>query len=346
MPEGATTTCCLHLHEQRTSPERQVILMKAACIVAPRCTETREIPMPQPQLDEVLVKIRGCGICSSSIPVWEGRPWFSYPLKPGAPGHEGWGEIVESRVSHQELRPGTQVALLTQNCFSEYVAAKYTECYPIPNSLSHLPFPGEAFACAFNIWDRSAVRPQDTLAIVGMGFIGLVLVKLAAMRGIRCIALSRSSESLRHAERLGATSTIRYGDRLSAASEVSDLTEGALCNCVIEAAGFQSTLDLAGDLVCEGGRLVIAGYHQDGPRQIPLQTWNWKALQIVNAHERDPRVYLKGINNALSAILEESLQISDFITHTFFPDQVDAAFSTLVQRPTGFIKGVVLYDSY
>lgn len=320
------------------------IKMKAACIVAPRYTEIRDLPIPQPQVDEVLVKVRGCGVCSSSIPIWEGRPWFSYPLKPGAPGHEGWGEIVECKAKQKALLPGMHVALLTQNCFSEYVVAKPAECCPLPEQVSHLSFPGEAFACAFNIWERSAVRPKDTLAVVGMGFIGLVLVRLAAMRGVRCIALSRSSESLRQAERLGATSTIRYMDRLSAASEVNDLTQGVLCNCVIEAGGYQSTLDLAGDLVCEGGRLVIAGYHQDGLRQVPLQTWNWKALEIINAHERDPRVYLHGLHSALTTILEGSLQVGDFITHTFLPDQLDAAFSTLVQRPTGFIKGVILYD--
>ena len=52
--------------------------------------------------------------------------------------------------------------------------------------------------------------------------------------------------------------------------------------------GKQWPLDLAGELTRERGRLVIAGYHQDGPRQVNMQLWNWRGLDVINAHERDP----------------------------------------------------------
>jgi len=54
---------------------------------------------------------------------------------------------------------------------------------------------------------------------------------------------------------------------------------------VIEAAGQQWPLDLATELTRERGRLIIAGYHQDGPRQINMQLWNWRGLDVINAHE-------------------------------------------------------------
>ena len=69
---------------------------------------------------------------------------------------------------------------------------------------------------------------------------------------------------------------------------VRELTGGTFCDRVIEAVGKQWPLDLAAELTREGGRLVIAGYHQDGPRQVNMQLWNWRGFDVVNAHERDP----------------------------------------------------------
>ena len=69
------------------------------------------------------------------------------------------------------------------------------------------------------------------------------------------------------------------------------------CKRVIEAAGAQATLGLAPALTGTYGRLIIAGYHQDGPRQVNVQLWNWRAIDVINAHERieqsQPRVCVK-----------------------------------------------------
>jgi hypothetical protein len=53
--------------------------------------------------------------------------------------------------------------------------------------------------------------------------------------------------------------------------------------------------DLAGELCAERGRLVIAGYHQDGMRQVNVQLWNWRGIDVINAHERDPQAYVDGM---------------------------------------------------
>src|SRR4029079_5015193 len=64
---------------------------------------------------------------------------------------------------------------------------------------------------------------------------------------------------------------------------------------VVEAAGVQETLDLAARLGRVRGRLIVAGYHQDGVRTVDMQLWNWRGLDVVNAHERDPAAYLEGM---------------------------------------------------
>ena len=84
----------------------------------------------------------------------------------------------------------------------------------------------------------------------------------------------------------------------SAAAAILEATRGRGCDRVIEAAGHQEGLDLGTALTAEGGRLVIAGYHQDGLRHVDMQTWNWRGIDVINAHERRPEVYVEEIGRA------------------------------------------------
>ena len=67
--------------------------MQTAVLTGPRRVELHTAPVPEPAPGQVLVAFGGCGVCGSNLPVWEGRPWFEYPLAAGAPGHEAWGRV-------------------------------------------------------------------------------------------------------------------------------------------------------------------------------------------------------------------------------------------------------------
>ena len=69
---------------------------------------------------------------------------------------------------------------------------------------------------------------------------------------------------------------------------------------MIEAVGKQEALDLANGITGERGRLMIAGYHQDGPRRVTMRLWNWRGVDVINAHERDPRTYVRGMRESCS----------------------------------------------
>src|SRR5919202_2910867 len=123
---------------------------------------------------------------------------------------------------------------------------------------------------------------------------------------------------------------------------VRSMTDGAGCHVTIEAVGLQWPLDLAGELTRERGRLVIAGYHQDGPRHVNMQLWNWRGLDVINAHERDPEVYLEGIRGAVDAVASGALNPSPLYTHTFELDRLDEALDAMRARPDGFLKALVV----
>jgi NADPH:quinone reductase len=313
--------------------------MRAAVITAPGVTELASLPTPDPGPGEVLVELEGCGVCGSDLPVWEGRQWFDYPREPGAPGHEGWGRIAAAGDGVRAPPLGTRVAAICFRSDAEYDVAAADAVVALPRALDGVPFPGEALGCAMNVARRCELAPGQTVAVVGVGFLGALLVQLAARAGARVIALSRRPYALEVARAMGAEHAIGAGD--GALEAVQELTAGRLCDRVLEVTGKQAPLDLASQLTRERGRLVIAGFHQDGPRQVDMTLWNWRGLDVINAHERDRAVYVRGVREAVAAVAEGRLDPSPLYTHEFALSDIGAAFETAVQRPDGFLKALV-----
>jgi threonine dehydrogenase-like Zn-dependent dehydrogenase len=213
----------------------------------------------------------------------------------------------------------------------------------LPPALDGKPFPGEPLGCAFNIFRRSDIRAGQTVAIIGIGFLGAVLTKLASDAGARVIAISRREESLALARTYGAAETIRMDDHWAIIDAVKALTGEALCERVIEAVGKQWPLDLAGELVGFGGRLVVAGYHQDGPRQVNMQNWNWKGIDVINAHERDPAVQMQGLREAVDAVASGRLDPAPLYTHLYPLERLGEALDATRDKPGNFVKALVMF---
>ena len=315
--------------------------MRAAVVTGPGRVEVRTVARPEPDAGQVRIRLEGCGVCASNLTPWAGPDWMTFPTPPGGLGHEGWGVVDAVGHGVTAVAKGQRVAALSHNSFAEYDIADESAVVPLPPELDDLPFAGEPLGCAMNIFRRSEISPGQTVAIVGIGFLGAVLTRLATDAGARVIALSRRPYSLEVARRMGAAETLTLDDHYALIAKVSDLTDGRLCDVVIEAVGKAWPLDLAAELTRERGRLVIAGYHQDGPRQINMQLWNWRGLDVVNAHERDPAVYAQGVREAVEAVRSGRLDVSGLFTHAYPLDQLDRALDATRDRPDGFLKAVV-----
>ncbi len=303
--------------------------------------ETQSLPALGPR--EVGIRLEGCGVCGSNLPVWEGRPWFTYPREPGSPGHEGWGRVENIGPEVQSVRRGDRVAALSYHAFGEFDVAAEDHVVSLPGELDGQPFPGEALGCAMNVFKRCAIGAGQTVAIVGIGFLGALLVDLSVRAGARVIAISRREFALETARRLGAAATLPLTDPAHAIGAVMEATANRGCERVIEATGLQPPLDLASELCAERGRLIIAGYHQDGPRQINLQLWNWRGLDVINAHERDPKIYVEGMRAAAQAIAAGELNPQPLYTDRFALDELPRAFGAMQQRDGQFMKAILTY---
>jgi threonine dehydrogenase-like Zn-dependent dehydrogenase len=318
--------------------------MRAAVLTGAGKLKIDEVPLPEPGRRQVRIRLEGCGVCASNLTPWEGPEWMQFPTEPGALGHEGWGVVDAIGEGIDGLAPGDRVGVLSGHAYAEYDVANASDVVKIPAPLKDAALPLEPFGCAFNIFRRSDIHAGQTVAILGIGFLGAILVRLASNAGARVIAISRRDESLKLARRMGAAETIPMHDHWEIISQVRELTGGTFCHRAIEAVGKQWPLDLAAELTGEGGRLIIAGYHQDGPRQVNMQLWNWRGFDVVNAHERDPAVSVRGMREAVDAIERGVIDPSDLITHRYPLDRLDEALDATRDRPGNFVKAVVLTD--
>jgi threonine dehydrogenase-like Zn-dependent dehydrogenase len=315
--------------------------MRAAQLVAPRHFEIVDVPVPETGAGQVRLRLKGCGVCASNLPPWEGREWFGYPFAPGALGHEAWGTVDALGEGATGFAVGDAVASLGQNAYAEYDVVDAGSVIPLPAELTNTPFPGEPVACAINIFRRACVERGQTVAVIGVGFLGAMLTRLAASAGARVIAIARRPFAQDMARRMGAAEVIAMDDHWQIIEQVKSLTGEAMCPVAIECVGKQWPLDLAAELTGIRGRLVVAGYHQDGLRQVNMQQWNWRGFDVINAHERDPKMYVRGVQDAVQAVATGQIDLTPLMTHELPLDRIGEALQLTSDRPDGFFKAWV-----
>jgi len=315
--------------------------MRAAILTKPKTFELRNIPTPQIQQQQIKVKVEGCGICTSSIPLWDGREWFNYPQEPGSPGHEGWGIVESTGEMVNDFKPGDRVAFLSYHAYADYDIINQENVIALPEALNKQPFPGEPLGCAMNIFERSNVSANDTVAIIGIGFLGALLCRLCKKKGAKVIAVSRRNYSLEFAKKYGVDEVIPITNTWEIEGKIQEITGGNMCSRVIEATGKQEAIDIATGIIAEGGKFIIAGYHQEGLRKVDFQKWNWKGIDVINAHERDPKKYISGIKNAVNAVVDGTLNPELLYTHIVSLEDINKGFELTATRPDGFMKALI-----
>lgn len=316
--------------------------MSAAFLAAPGHAAVARVPLPTPSATQIRFRVEGCGVCASNLAPWSGPEWMRFPTAPGDLGHEAWGVVDAVGDDVRGIKRGDRIATLSYRAYAQFDVAEESAAITLPRELSDAAFPGEPLACAMNIFRRSRIEAGQTVAIVGAGFLGLLLTQLAAQAGARVIAISRRSFSLQIARQMGAQEAMLMNERSNVVHAIAEMTRGQFLPRVIEAAGKQEALDVAAEITAERGRLIVAGYHQDGERRVNMQMWNWRGLDVINAHERDPGVYMQGMREAVAAVVSGRLDPQPLLTHRFPLERLGEALDATRDRPDGFIKAVVI----
>lgn len=294
----------------------------------------QKVPTPGPQ--QVIVRVRNVGVCASDLPTWANQQ----PAYPVQLGHEPVGEVIEASPG-AGIPIGSLVGGRIFPSFATYAVADLADVVIIPDGVDPAVALPEPVGCVVEGYRRTPIEPGASVAVVGGGFMGLIMVQLLASSAIsNLIVVDPRADARDTAMACGADQVYEPSSVPSALRYSMDSAATDGFDVVVEASGSQAGLDLASDLVRPHGVLSILGYHQ-GPRQVRMHDWNWKALDVVNAHVRDQSLLREATLAGLRLQQAGRLDMHKLVTHRFPADRIDEAFETLRGKPHGFIKSVV-----
>jgi len=302
--------------------------MKAVVLDAfggPEVLQFREVARPSPGPEEVLVRVRCCGVCHLDLILRSGMRSRLKP--PRVLGHELAGVVAEvgSRVSG--LAPGDRVAAFNfQSCgrcddcrrgrpslcrqthgdigqtrdggYAEYAVLLHGNLVRIPDGM---PFEHACFgACVYGppykaIRKVGRIQPGQSVVITGAsGGLGLAAIQITQRLGARSIAITSDANKVQRLKELGADDVVvsldgSFGDAVRA------LTGGRGADLVVELIGSPT---FHGSLrgLAPGGRVAVIGELHGKPVEINL------GLLIIKEWE------FHGVESASRAELEEILQ--------------------------------------
>lgn len=296
-----------------------------------------EVPDPTPRAHEVLVDVLACGVCTSDRSAWSDHDPSTAPVRLG---HEVVGRVTAVGDAAERWRVGDVVTGLTGGGFATRALFDADALAPVPPGVAPELALGEPLAVLEEAISRAGIRPGDRVAIVGLGFMGLGLVQLAAQRlpGLLVGIDSRPGNDA-HARQLGADEVHRSDALPVEFTEPGDRDHRF--NVVIEAAGTTDALEVCARIVRPYGTVCIVGYHHSADAPLDLEFW-YKGTTIVNGFSPHRPRTMHALRAGLDMIANRTFSYDALITHTFGLDEVDDAFELMRQHPAGFVKSVIM----
>lgn len=262
-------------------------MMRAQVVEAPGKMVFKEVPVPEINDDEVLIKVKMCGICGTDPKIYSGE--YASEYLPFISGHEFWGVIDQVGKNAKGLKVGdrvsvdicmpcgtcfycrsgrpllcedfTQLGIHTNGAFAEYVKAPWKNCYVIPDSV-------DDYSAAF-IEPLTAVlqcakvmdcRIASSVVVIGSG-LGILHAAMAKLRGATPVILVGTSK-----KRMAKAREMNVADHyidvvpdVDVVAEVLKLTDGLGADYVIEAVGKPETYEQAFKMLRRGGVLEAFG---------------------------------------------------------------------------------------
>ena len=325
-------------------------MMNAAVLHAVGDLRYEQVPMPEVGEDEVLLKIRACGVCGSDIPRVYTKGTYHFPT---IPGHEFAGEIVASNDPALLGRRAAVFPLLPchkcppckvgefANChnydyygsrrdgaFAEYLAVKKANLILAPDTLSY----DCAAMCEPGAVARAAIRRMnvslgDLVVIYGAGPIGLIAAQWAKRAGAGCVrVVDISEEKLAFAAKFGF--------------EAYDPEKDGAADAVLEGTGAAPALNNAIRALKAHGKLVLMG-NPMGDMNIKSDVYSQilrKELQITGTWNSSYNDMINDWEATIAAMADGSIQYEGLITHRYPLAQVNEALEMMRDKKEFFTK--------
>ncbi|MGB9718531.1 MAG: zinc-binding dehydrogenase [Thermoproteota archaeon] len=312
---------------------------RVAILVEKGRIELVEEEIPRLGEEDVLVKVRACGICTGDLYGFSGYPvWFKLP---SPLGHEPAGEVVEAGAKVARFSKGDRVTALGGPGFSDFVLVNESQVEKIPGNIRFEHAIGEPLACVVNAVRLVNPRLGDNVAVVGTGFMGLLLVQALSRLGLRRLAgVDVNNERLRLAENYGANIVLNPGER-DVVEETLAVTGGEGFDTVIEATGNPGGVGLATRMVKRRGRLAIFSYHPN-PVSVDLREWDSKGLEVIMTSPSRAEDMRENFKIAVEMLSRGVFNLEKLVTHKWSLNDIQKAFEYASKKPLDYIKGVIV----
>ncbi|MBB6673108.1 NAD(P)-dependent alcohol dehydrogenase [Cohnella nanjingensis] len=341
--------------------------MKAAVMTKPREIVVETRPVPELNGDEVLVKVMAVGVCGSDVHYYEhGRIGNAIVKNPMILGHECAGEVVAVGGAVSRFRGGERVAIEPQTtcgrcpacksgkynlcpdvvffatppvdgAFAQYVKAREDFLFPIPD---HLPYEEaslvEPFSVGIHAANRTGLKPGATVAIMGMGPVGLMAVVAAKAYGAsRIFVTDLEPIRLEAALRLGATHAVNVRER-DAVEAILARTDGLGVDAAWETAGNPKALQSALLSVRRGGKLAVVGLPMQAEIPFNVHAITDREIDIYGVF-RYANTYPSGIAFLASGIADAA----SLITDRYSLERTQDALERALNNKSGSLKVMV-----
>ncbi len=304
--------------------------------------ELQEVPTPEVSPDEVLIRVKACGICGSDLKIFDDHHPYTPPV---VVGHEFSGEIVELGgkvskwqvgdrvVSEQHVgacgycRPcltGNSFACASKRACGYFTDGAFTEFIKVPARLLHripdgLSFVEAAFTepsavAVHGTLERTGINPEDVVLILGSGPIGLAAARMAQAAGASQVIVTGidgdEKARLPKARELGIDHVVNVM-KADLAELVDQLTDGRGADVVIELTGALPAIEQAFTLASRLGKVGIIGQPPTDEVSIPYRNAMFRALVVSFSYSSK----FTSWERALSMFARGAVKPAQFITH-------------------------------
>lgn len=314
--------------------------MTAAVLYGKEHLEIERVDVPIVGQGDVLVRVRAALTCGTDVKVFR-RGYHARMIKPPALfGHELAGDIVEVGKGVKGFKIGQRVMaansapcgacfycqrgqenlcedlLFNNGAYAEYIRIPQriveTNLHGLENGVGYQDAAlAEPLACVLRGLEESNVRPGDTVAIIGLGPIGMMFVRLAkTLYQARVIAVGRRQPQLDRAARMGADELVLNHDGADAVSAVKNLTHGRGADVVIEAVGLPELWQLGVHMLRRGGVVNFFGGCASGTEvRLDTNLLHYSEITCKASFHHTPALMRK----ALEAITRGYVTAKDFV---------------------------------
>jgi L-iditol 2-dehydrogenase len=313
--------------------------MMAAVLYGKEHLEVEPVAVPEIEKSDVLVRVKAALTCGTDVKVFRRGYHARMIVPPALFGHELAGDIVAVGDDVKGFRVGQRVvAANSAPCLECYYCKRglenlcedllfnngaYAEYIRIPGRIvkrnmyeipAHVTYQDaaliEPLACVMRGLEETAIRPGDTVAVIGLGPIGLMFVRLAKVYGARVIAVGRRPTQLDRAARMGAEELLNTSTGEDVIAVARDLTKGRGVDVAIEAVGKPDTWQLAVKMLRRGGTVnFFGGCPNESKIQLDTSLLHYSEITCKASFHHTPM----HIRKALESVSHGDITAKDFV---------------------------------